>query len=331
MTLFLASALCGSLLLGPLTSRAQSNLTLWYSKPATAWVEALPVGNGRIGGMVFGGVEEELIRLNESTLYSGGPVRANINPAAASYLPRIREALLRDEDYGKANDLAKKMQGFYTASYLPLGDVVIRQPFGGAVAATYRRELDLEQAVATTRFTVNGVEFTREVLASAPGNILLVRFRASQPKALTFDVSARSQLRFTKSTNRRGELLVSGKAPARVDPSYYNPKGRVPVVYEDSSGCNGMRFQYRLKATARGGKVTVDTAGIHVRAATEVVLYVAAATSFNGFDKCPDQDGRDEQALAAAALRHAARTSYQQLRKAHVADYQRLFNTSPCS
>jgi alpha-L-fucosidase 2 len=315
-----------ALLLLPWAGHAQTDLTLWYKKPAVVWVEALPVGNGRIGGMVFGGVGEELIQLNESSLYSGGPVKRNINPQSASYLPQIREALLKEEDYGKANTLAKKMQGLYTESYLPLGDVRLKQDFKGATPTNYRRELDLGQAIATTRFTVGGVDYTREVLASAPDNVLLIRLRASRAHALTFNVSTGSQLRHRSSVGASNELVVSGKAPARVDPNYYNPKGRQPIAYADTTGCNGMRFQYRLKAVAQGGTVTADTAGIHVSQATEVVLYVAAATSFNGFDKCPDKDGKDERALATAAVAQAARKSYEAIRKAHTADYQRYFN-----
>ena len=102
---------------------AQENERLWYNQPAKEWTEALPVGNGRLGAMIFGGVHEELIQLNESTLWSGGPVKKNINPEAPEYLPQIREALLKNEDYEKAIALTKKMQGLYTESYMPLADL----------------------------------------------------------------------------------------------------------------------------------------------------------------------------------------------------------------
>ncbi|MEO8860497.1 MAG: glycoside hydrolase N-terminal domain-containing protein, partial [Ginsengibacter sp.] len=93
---------------------SQSDLKLWYNKPAGQWTEALPLGNGRLGAMVFGKVNEELIQLNESTLWSGGPVKTDVNPQAASYLPLIRDALFNHEDYEKANELTKKMQGLYS-------------------------------------------------------------------------------------------------------------------------------------------------------------------------------------------------------------------------
>ena len=305
---------------------SQSSLTLWYTKPATTWVEALPVGNGRIGGMVFGGVDNELIQLNESTLYSGGPVKRNINPDAHTYLPQIREALLTNEDYTKANELTKKMQGLYTESYMPLGDLVIRQTRTGGSPTDYYRDLDIEKAVATTRFTVGGVTYKREVFTNAPDNVMVVRLTASRKGMLTFDVSARSQLRHQLSANGSSELVVSGKAPAHVDPNYYNPKDREPVVYEDTSGCNGMRFQYRIKAMPTDGTVMTDTAGIHVKGASEVVLYIAAATSFNGFDKCPDRDGKDEKQLTASIIKKAAQQTYAALLRNHQADYQRYFN-----
>lgn len=324
MKILFTTSLIGIGLFG--SAQTKNPLTLWYKKPATQWVEALPVGNGHIGAMVFGGVEEELLQLNESTLYSGGPVKKNINPEAFGYLAQVRDALLKEEDYSKANELTKHLQGLYTESYLPLGDISIRQDFGGATPSGYYRGLDIQQAIATTRFSVNGIAYTREIFTSAPGNIMVVKITSDAKAALTFTVSAKSQLRYSLAANGATELIVNGKAPAHVDPSYYNPAGKEHVVYEDVSGCNGMRFQYRIKAVAKDGTVTTDTSGIHVKKATEVILYIAAATSFNGFDKCPDAQGKDEKALAAASVANAVAKPYATLLKAHIADYQHYFN-----
>src|SRR4051794_11855030 len=106
---------------------AQDNLKLWYNKPATAWTEALPVGNGRLGGMVFGNVTDELIQLNESSLWSGGPFNDTPNTNAAKYLPLVREALLKQENYTKEADLLKHVQGAYTQSYLPMAGLDLQQ------------------------------------------------------------------------------------------------------------------------------------------------------------------------------------------------------------
>lgn len=304
----------------------QSSQKLWYAKPAERWVEALPLGNGRVGAMVFGGVNEELIQLNESTLWSGGPLKKNVNPEAHQYLSGIREALLEKEDYSKANELTKKMQGFYTESYLPLADLMIKHRLANGTPTAYYRDLDISKAVSTTRFTVDGVTYVREGFVSAPANVFVVRLSADKSKQLNLDINTRSKLRIEKQPLSNTELVVNGKAPAKVDPSYYNPKGRTPVIYEDAEGCNGMRFQYRIKAVAKDGSVKTDTAGIHIEKASEVVLYIVAATSFNGYDKCPDKDGKDEKQLAAGFLTKALAQPYATLLKQHQSEYQSYFN-----
>lgn len=304
----------------------QSSQKLWYAKPAERWVEALPLGNGRIGAMVFGGVNEELIQLNESTLWSGGPLKKNVNPESHQYLSAIREALLEKEDYSKANELTKKMQGFYTESYLPLADLMIKHRLANGTPTAYYRDLDISKAVSTTRFTLDGVTYVREGFISAPANVFVVRLSADKAKQLNLDISTNSKLRIQKQPLSNTELVVNGKAPAKVDPSYYNPKGRQPVIYEDTEGCNGMRFQYRIKAVAKDGSVKTDTAGIHIEKASEVVLYVVAATSFNGYDKCPDKDGKDEKQLAAGFLTKALAQPYATLLKQHQSEYQSYFN-----
>lgn len=305
---------------------AQSPVKLWYNKPAERWVEALPLGNGRIGAMTFGGVDEELIQLNESTLYSGGPVRKSINPEAHTYLSEVRNALLKEEDYTKGNLLVKKMQGLFTESYLPLADVTIRQNFSGKKPSSYYRDLDIQNAIATTRFTLNGVTYQRELFTSAPDNALVMRITSSSKAALNFDITTTSQLHYRVSAKSNNEIVVNGKAPAHVDPSYYSPKDREHVVYEDASGCNGMRFQYNIKALSKDGDMITDTSGIHVKNASEVVIFIAAATSFNGFDKCPGKDGKDEKAIAASIINRATRQTYTGLKAAHIKDYQKYFN-----
>ncbi|WP_221391185.1 glycosyl hydrolase family 95 catalytic domain-containing protein [Dyadobacter sp. NIV53] len=303
----------------------ENNLKLWYKQPASQWEEALPVGNGHIGAMVFGGVEEELLQLNESTFWSGGPVKTRINPESPKYLPQIREALLKSADYEKANELAKKMQGLFSESYLPLGDLKISQDFKGVKPTAYYRDLNIKDAIATTSFTINGIEYKREVFTSAPDNILMIRISASQPKLLNFTVSGTSQLKYTIQIANR-EFLVNGKAPAHINPTYYNPTGQDPVIYEDTTGCYGARFQFRIKAASKDGLIETDTSGIHVKDATEVWLFVSAATSFNGFDKCPDKEGKDENALAKNYLDHAVSKPYPVLLKTHLDDFHAYFD-----
>jgi alpha-L-fucosidase 2 len=310
----------------PLKVLAQSEpLKLWYDKPASNWVEALPVGNGKIGAMIFGGVEKELLQLNESTLYSGGPVHKVINPAAASYLPKIRQALLRDSNYAEAEQLTKNIQGFFTDSYLPLGDLSINQDLGGGKVKNYYRDLNLENATSTTRFIAGNTAYKRIVIASAPNNVLVMRITADKLKAIGFKLGLQSQLHYSVKVVGKDELVLSGRAPSHVDPNYYNPKGRQAIVYGDTSGCNGMRYQIRVKIVLEGGTMHADTAGIQVKNANLATIYVTAATSFNGFDKCPDKQGKDESAIASMLLRKATAISYSSLLKGHIDDYQRYF------
>ena len=310
------------------TLHAQKNtaLRLYYDKPATKWVEALPIGNGSIGAMIFGDVENELLQLNESSLYSGGPVKDTINPSSYQYLALIRDTLLRAGDYSAADKLAHRMQGLYTESYMPLGDLMIHEDFGEAKPEAYSRELNIQQAVALTSFVIDGVKYQREIFTSAPANIMVIRLTASQKAKLNFDITAKSILHFNVSANGKDELVVSGKAPAHVDPSYYNVEGREPVVYDDPSGCNGMRFQYRIKASLKDGKLSADSLGIHIKNASEVVLYVAAATSFNGFDKCPFSQGKNEKKITDSLVRNASLQGYEVLKRKHMADYEKYFN-----
>lgn len=308
----------------PITALSQENLKLWYDKPASAWTEALPVGNGRLGAMVFGTVEEELIQLNESTLWSGGPVKTNVNPASAQYLQKVRDALNK-EDYENAAQLTKQMQGLYSQTYLPLGDLLIKQDFKGVTPSAYYRDLNISDAIATTRFTVNGTTFNRQVFASAPDQLIVIRLSADKPHELSLTASLKSQLRHQNNMISNQELSMKGKAPAHADPNYveYNKQ---PVVYEDTSGCYGMRFDLRIKAITKGGTVKTDTSGVDIQNATEVVLLLSAATSFNGFDQCPDKNGKDESKLAEQYIREASSKPFDQLLKEHQADFHRYFH-----
>lgn len=302
---------------------AQNPQTLWYKQPARNWNEALPVGNGRLGVMVFGKVTDELLQLNEETLWSGGPVNRNPNPGAADYLPQVREALFR-EDYTQAAKLTQKIQGLYTEAYQPLGDLLLKQPLPGT-ATNYYRDLDIDNATATTRFTVDGVTYTREIFVSAPDQVIVIRLMASKKGSLTVTAAAQSPHPATKTVVSSRELAVRGKAPSHSDPNYVRYNNQA-VVYSDSTGCRGMRFDWRVNVQSTDGRVATDTAGIHIQNATEAVLYVTAATSFNGFDKCPDSDGRDEKKLADTYLKQALGKSPAVIRRDHVADYQKLAN-----
>ena len=159
------------------------DLALHYRQPARAWVEALPIGNGRLGAMVFGGAAQERLQLNEDTLWSGGPRDWN-NPRAREVLPEVRRLLFAGK-YAEADQLCGQMQGPFNQSYLPLGDLLLT--FDGAEAPTaYRRWLDLDSAIAAVRYSIGDATFTREAFASAPHQAIVIRLSCDRPARISF-------------------------------------------------------------------------------------------------------------------------------------------------
>lgn len=304
-----------------------SDFTLWYSVPADAWVEALPVGNGRLGAMVFGGITQERLQLNEDTLWSGGP-RQGDNPAAATMLPAVREAIFAGR-YVEADRLAKQMQGIFTQSYLPLGDLWLNLEGIDAGAVTgYRRTLSLDDAIATTRFEHDGAIFTRDVFASALDQAIFVRVACDQPQRINLSVTATSKLQHTVTATDSDALRLSGRAPSHVEPSYRRIED--PVHYSDDPMQMGMAFALHIRVVVEGAGAVVEPSAtdqemIRIRDADAVVLILTAATSFAGYDRLPALGDVDPHALAAAALDAATRRPYAQALSAHIADHQALF------
>jgi alpha-L-fucosidase 2 len=311
------------LALCPTLSISQPALTLHYDKPASVWTEALPIGNGRLGAMVFGGVNEDLIQLNEATLWSGGPADDNVNPKAYEFLAPARAALRRGE-YGRAADLVRHMQGPYTQSYLPLGDLVIQQDTGGGNSTHYNRDLGLRSGLASATFSVDGVRYRREVFASAPADVIVMRLSADAPRKISLAVAVRSQLR-ARTVATSDMLSLQGRAPSQVDPDYFNANNE-PLVYDPDDTCKGMRFELSVKPLVKGGTVRITETQIAINNATEVVLLLSATTSFNGFDRCPYSEGKDEHQANLEHLARASRQTYAQLLEAHLADFHRYFD-----
>ena len=299
---------------------------LWYASQAGHWVEALPIGNGRLGAMVFGGAPSERFQLNEESLWSGFP-RDCDNPDAINHLPEVRKAVF-DGDYLLADALCKKMQGPFTQSYQPMADLRIEFEHPGEITG-YRRSLDLDTAVVETAYQVGDVAFIRQAFASAPDNAIILRLACDRPGALSFAVGLDSPLRYqiveqdlTGLAKPVRSLLLTGKAPKQVDPSYLRSDD--PVIYDDEGG-EGMTFAVCLAVQTRGGRVTSDDGRLRVSGADEAILYLCAATSYNGFDRSPVTDGKDPVALAAGALEAATRKPWDALLAAHLAEYQPLF------
>ncbi|MGN6617764.1 MAG: glycoside hydrolase family 95 protein, partial [Ilyomonas sp.] len=303
------------------SSLQSQDLKLWYKKPATEWTEALPIGNGRLGAMIFGGADEELLQLNEATLWSGGPVKKNVNPESKEYLPKVRAQLFAG-NFDSARSLVKHMQGLFSESFMPLGNLMIKQDFNGRKPTAYYRDLDIQNALSTIKFSVNGVEYKREIFASAPDEVIVIRLTSSKPKQLNLKLRSNSLLRYHNEVLDNNILAMKGKAPSHVSPNYHGNT----IEYNDPNNCNGMRFELLVKPLTKDGSITTDTSGIEIKNASEIIFLVSAATSFNGFDKCPDKDGKDEHQLALEYLSNASKKDYSTLYNAHEKDFQQYFN-----
>jgi len=298
-------------------------MTLWYTKPAAEWVEALPVGNGRLGAMVFGRAATEHLSLNEDTLWAGGP-REWDNPDALAILPRVRQ-VLADGNYVEAESLCKLMQGPFNESYLPMGDLYLDFP-GHDGATDYRRELDIAAGVARVSYRVGDATFTREVFVSAADQVIVVRLACDVPGGLNFTARLDSQLPHTVAPCLDGWVVLSGRGPTHAEPSYRKDIAN-PLIFDGSPDGRGMTFEIHLTAEDDDGETVFgDDGNLTVAGATAVTVLLSAATSFNGPDRCPGCEGKDPSVRAEADLAAALGWSYDSILADHIADHRRFFD-----
>jgi alpha-L-fucosidase 2 len=273
-------------------------LTLWFQQPTTNWNEALPVGNGRLGAMVFGGIESERIQLNEDSLWDGY-LRDTTNPKAIHALPRVRQ-LLFDGRNAEATALAKDMLGLpeRIKSYQTLGDLWLNLPSPGEVL-DYRRDLDLQTGIASVSYRIGETRYTRQTFASAPHNLIVVRLTANRPGQISLIARLDRPEAATMTAASPNELILRGQL-----------------------GQKGLLFQANLLALPEGGKINATDAGLGIEGADAVTLLIAAATSYrNAYDITADPG-----VLCAMPLQFASRVPFARLLADHVADHQRLFS-----
>jgi alpha-L-fucosidase 2 len=298
-----------------------NHLTLWFEEPATQWPEALPVGNGRLGAMVFGGLTAEKISLNEDTLWSGFPRDWN-NSDAKEHLPVVRKLVLEEQDYHEADAECRKMQGPYNQSYEPLADITLKFDHPAEVRS-FERSLDLDSAVASIRYEAGDIKYSREVFVSAPAQIFVVRLSASKPNQLNCEVRLSSQLRCASESTAGGEILLTGKAPSESVPFYL--KSDNPIQYDDADG-RGMRFAAALSVRMADGHIsTLPEGGLQIRGASTVVLLVGAATGYKGYAVAPDLPLTQVVSAARKPVLAAQTIPYDKLLESHVADHRKLF------
>ena len=281
-----------------MTNTDTNNLVLWYQKPAEAWTDALPIGNGRLGAMVFGGVERERIQLNEETLWDGGPRDTN-NPKALEALPKVQQLLFDDKNEEATKLAGETMLGVpeRIKSYQSLGDLFLEFSHDGD-PTEYRRELNLNTGIAKTTYRCGDVNFSREVFATAVDNLIVVRIESGTAGQLAFDIAITREQDATVEAIAANILRLDGQC-----------------------GNDGMHFSVYLQVQIEGGKVQSENEQLAVRDANRVTLLLAAATSYINQK---DASG-SPHALCEGHLTDIDAKSYRTVRADHIADHQDLF------
>jgi alpha-L-fucosidase 2 len=274
---------------------------IWFQCPADRWLQALPVGNGRLGAMVFGGTNRERLHLTESTLWSGTPSAHDVNPAARESIAAIRNLFFAGR-YTEAEELCRKDllgSGSQFGTALPIAFLEIETILDGEISG-YRRSLDLDDAIARVEFAAGDVVFHREVFASHPGGVIAVRLTSSKPGGLSCKIAFGEPRLPGEITTKAGSLVLNGNAWERLH----------------SDGRHGTRFECQVRVIHESGDTHSGDGKITVQAADAVTLLIAVASDFRG--------GRPEQACAVT-LDAARGRSYESLREAHIADYGALY------
>lgn len=294
---------------GKITAQSNNNLKLWYDSPARQWVEALPLGNGSLGAMVFGDPIHERFQLNEETVWGGSP-HNNTNPKAKEALPRIRQLIFEGKNK-EAQELCGPAICSQSANGMPYQTVgTLHLDFEGiSKYDDYYRDLDIEKAIATTRFTANGVTYVRETFTSFPDRLLVIRLTASKKRSISF--TAHYTTPYTENTERyissRNELQLNGKA-------------------NDHEGIEGkVRFTALTWIENNGGtlKATSDST-LQVKNANSVVLYVSIGTNFINY-----KDVSGDALKTAQQYMKQAGKNYTKRKEAHIAAYQNTLTAFP--
>ena len=300
-------------LLVSIASIAQSlPMKLWYNSPAEFFEESMPIGNGRLGALVYGGTDDNVIQFNDITFWTGKPVNRNDDEGAHKWIPEIRKALF-NEDYKLADSLQLHVQGNNSQFYQPLATLHILDD-NTTKASGYYRELDIDSALCRDTYIKGGVRYTREYFASNPDKMIAMRIRADKKGAINCLLSltslvphkVRSSQTSPSGDHRRASLTINGHATG--DPM------------------NSIHFSGILTAKTDGGKVLTGDSTLLISGATEATVYFVNATSFNGFDKHPVNEGTRYIEQAADDAWHLVNYTYDQLRERHIADYKAIYD-----
>ena len=293
--------------------------TLHYNHPAKYFEEALVIGNGTMGGIVYGGAERDIISLNDITLWTGEPCNMNIySPEAHKTIPAIREAL-RKEDYRKADQLQREVQGHFSQNYQPLGQLTIDYLDTLENVSNYRRWLDIGNATAHTVYHRGTYQYATEYFATHPDSGIVIRMTTDNPKGIHAKVSLNCQLRSQTGVFDDRFLVNDGYAGYTSLPSYYDAKEK--FAYDPNRG-----IHFRTKVQVEASNVRTEGNSVVVNGCREVTLYIVNVTSFNGYDKDPVKQGKPYQQMADVRLKRLSSIPYNDLLNRHMNDYKAIYD-----
>ena len=293
--------------------------TLHYDRPADYFEEALVIGNGTMGGIVYGGTRVDKISLNDITLWTGEPCNMKVmTPEAHKAIPDIREAL-RQGDYKKADLLQRKVQGHYTQNYQPLGQLQIAYLDTLGIQSDYSRWLDIGNATAHTEWKRDGHDYSVTYFVTHPDSGLVVHITTNSPQGLHLRLSLTSQLRH--ELQAEGTVLRADGYTAYTSLPNYVQRDKEHFFYDPQRG-----IHFRTAVKVKADNVKADHASLVIDGSREATLYVVSSTSFNGYDKDPVSEGKPYKTIADQRLHRLSAASYADLLSRHVADYQQIYN-----
>lgn len=298
------------------------DIKLWYNNPSRIWEEALPLGNGSLGAMIFGDPHNEVYQMNEETLWSG-PAEVRDNPKAKDAMPIIREAINRGE-YKEAEQIWRdNAQGPYSARYLPMANMYLNMHNNEGEVSNYYRDLNLSNATATVSYSQNDVNYKRTSFISYPDQVMVLKMEADKRGKLSFDLGLRSDLQF-ETVAEGNKLILKGKAPYYIAHRDYDPN---QILYSDSKDGLGLNFETHLTVIPKGGAINKTDTTLIVNNADEVIIIVSAATSSDkeSFTKSSTDLTRANK-IATERLEKAVNNKYSSLLKRHTEDYINLFS-----
>ncbi|MEQ6120616.1 glycoside hydrolase N-terminal domain-containing protein [Reichenbachiella sp. MALMAid0571] len=324
-----------------------NRIQLFYNEPASDWYAALPIGNGRMGAMIFGTPEIEHLQLNENTLYSGEPSTAFKDMQVTDAGLEKVVAYIKNGEYSDAEQYVKDhWMGSSDQAYQPLGDLYL--DFSHDEVTDYKRSLDISESLVTVNYKHKGVNYTREYLASHPDQVIAMRFTSDKQESIDFKAYFGSiHPTIVQTSEGLTELILTGQAPGFLTnrtleeieeknyqhkyPDIYDEKGNrksfaKQVLYGDEADGKGMFFEARLKVITEGGQIEASDEGIKVSGADEVTLLLSEATSFNGYDKSPSREGKDPSISTKRDIEKASAKKYEEIKSAHTTDYTDLFS-----